>query len=85
LIVDNGKKVNEATHMTKASTEKQAEQVGKFFNVKLEGGRLVKMECIEWDCEKRVFKCEEGFLDLDWMEYTDQASLGRITQVDEQP
>ncbi len=69
--------------MTKTITENQAEQVGQFFNVKLEGGRLIKMECVEWDCEKRVFKCDEGCLELDWMEYTDQASLGRITQINE--
>ena len=80
--IDGNQIIEEATHMPETTTEKQAEQIGKFFNVKLNSG-IVKMQCAEWDCESRVFKSDEGFLTLGWMEYADQASLGRITQINE--
>lgn len=54
--------------------------IGKFFNIKTNDGFL-KMECIEWDSEKRVFKCDQGFIEMDWMEYADQQMLGNITTI----
>ena len=57
---------------------------GKMFNVKTEGDIIVKMWCKAWTDEKRVFEAidgHSGYLDLDWMEYTDQAALGRIVML----
>jgi len=61
-------------------TKTIAWQVGRLFNIKLEGGAIVETECTLWDCENRDFKAtdDSGYVQMDWMEYTDQASLGRI-------
>jgi len=61
----------------------KAWQVGRIFTIKLDGGEVVETECVHWDCERREFKLTDGrgFVDMDWMEYTDQASLGRINLV----
>ncbi len=57
---------------------------GKMFNVKIEGNIIVKMWCKVWTDERRVFEAVDGhsgYLDLDWMEYSDQAALGRIVML----
>jgi hypothetical protein len=63
-------------------TETTAWQVGRLFNFKLEDG-MTELECTFWDCERRAFKAtdDSGFLDMDWMEFDDQASLGRVELV----
>lgn len=36
------------------------------------------MKCTVWTDETRVFENKKGFIEMDWMEYLDQVSLGRI-------
>ena len=52
---------------------------GKIFNIQTDQGEM-KMVCLEWTEERRVFSAidQKGFLDLDWMEFQDQWGLGRI-------
>ena len=52
-------------------------KVGRMFQVKTNAG-FVQMECVEWNSEKRVFKCDQGFVEMDWMEYLDQSGMGNI-------
>lgn len=60
-----------------------AREVGRTFKIKLEGGEVVEAVCITWDCERREFKVkgQAGYVWMDWMDYIDQASLGRIWEV----
>lgn len=55
---------------------------GKIFDIKLEDGTWVKCKCIKWTDEVRQFEALDGsgYLDLDWMEFTDQYALGRIKE-----
>ena len=56
--------------------------IDKIFDIKLEDGTWVKCKCTKWDDETRRFEpiAGGGFIDIDWMEYMDQASLGRIKE-----
>ncbi|RKZ88297.1 MAG: hypothetical protein DRQ39_02655 [Gammaproteobacteria bacterium] len=61
-------------------------QVGRTFSIKLEDGEIgmttVETICTEWDCDRRVFKAPcGGFVEMDALEYVDQASLGRVELV----
>ncbi len=67
-------------------TENTAWQVGRTFKIKLEDGEIgqtiVDTKCTIWECDRRVFEAPcGGFVDIDALEYVDQASLGRIELV----
>ncbi len=70
---------NKENKMTTA-TKTESRKVGCKFIVKTSDG-LRSMTCTEHTEERIVFKCVDGVIELDWMEYIDQASLGRIEQV----
>jgi len=62
--------------------EAAAWQIGRTFNVKVAGGEIVETKCTIWECDRRAFEAPcGGFVDIDALEYVDQASLGRITLV----
>jgi hypothetical protein len=54
--------------------------IGKSFRIKANNGTFV-MECVVWTSESRAFKCDAGYVELDWMEYLDQSSLGLIERI----
>lgn len=67
-------------------TNETAWQIGRTFKIKLQDGEIgettVDTKCVIWDCERRVFEAPcGGFVEMDWMEYLDQASLGRVELV----
>jgi hypothetical protein len=64
----------------KMNTKTESSNIGKQFAVKTTAG-IVIMHCIKWTRESRAFMSDEGFLELDWMEYADQQMLGRITKL----
>lgn len=51
--------------------------VGQWYKVTTVDG-VVSMRCIKHDDEGRILESPQGFLDIDWMEWIDQWSLGRI-------
>lgn len=53
------------------------QDVGAYFMVETVDG-WVKMRCIEQTADTRVLECDEGTIELDWMEWIDQVMLGRI-------
>ena len=56
-------------------------QVGRTFNIKSDG-EIIETECVIWECDRRAFRATcGGFVDIDALEYVDQASLGRIELV----
>ena len=57
-------------------------QIGRTFNVKVEGGEIVETKCTAWESDRRTFKAPcGGFVDIDALEYIDQVSIGRIKLV----
>ena len=58
-------------------------ELGRTYMIKTADGVVVETECVTWTDEQRVLKAKNGtgYIDLDWMEYLDQASLGRIELV----
>jgi hypothetical protein len=65
------------------TTESVQPEIGRIFNIKIEGGEIIETKCITWDSENRVFEATkvQGFIEMDWMEYLDQVGLGRIEMV----
>jgi len=55
------------------------DNVGKKFKIKGING-MIEMTCTQWTSEFREFRNGEYMIFLDWMEYDDQAALGRITK-----
>ena len=57
-------------------------QIGRTFNIKVDG-EVVETKCVIWGIDYREFKLTDGrgCVDMDAMEYVDQASLGYITLV----
>jgi hypothetical protein len=51
--------------------------IGRTFQIKTSAG-FMQMECVIWDSETRAFKNEQGFVEMDWMEYLDQQAMGNI-------
>jgi len=61
-------------------------QVGRTFNIKLDDGEVglttVETKCVMWESDRRRFEAPcGGFVDMDALEYVDQASLGRVELV----
>jgi len=69
--------------MTTETETTVREEVGRLFNIKLGDGSTIETECTFWDSERRAFKAtdDSGFIDMDWMEYSDQLALGRIEMI----
>ena len=56
-------------------------QIGRTFNIKIDG-EVVETKCVKWEADRRSFEATcGGFIDIDALEYVDQASLGRIELV----
>ena len=55
---------------------------GNWYKVTTVDGE-VEMRCIKHTDEGRILESPQGFLDIDWMEWMDQCSLGRIRQLDD--
>jgi hypothetical protein len=56
-------------------------QVGRTFSIKVDG-EVIETKCVKWEADRRVFEAPcGGFVDIDALEYVDQASLGRIELV----
>lgn len=58
----------------------KSSDLGKRFKVQLDNG-VEEMECVKHEADHRVLKNENGWLELDWMEWLEQVGWGRIEEV----